>query len=179
MSKAWMPMYWGDYFANTRDLTTLQHGAFLLLIGHYWEHKSLPTNDTQLATIVGLPTRAWKNIKGPIAAKFQDDWKHPRIERELAIAQKKQIQRQLAGHKGGMASVMSRSVLQGQIASTVQAEVKRSLKRNSIERISENEPNGEAKLNIPVTNHISKKERGPFEGSVLLEEVCRQRKWTP
>lgn len=176
MSKVWMPMYWGDYFANTRDLTTLQHGAYLLLIGHYWEHKGLPTDDKKLAVIVGMKTSAWKAIKEPIEAKFLDGWKHGRVEEELATAAKKQAQREAAGKKGGMASVLSRSVLQGQIISTVQAEVQRAVKRTSSDRLIEIEAN----VNGSATNHISKKEDSLFirarDPAVVAEDYRRRKK---
>lgn len=179
MSKAWMPMYWGDYFANTRDLTTIQHGAYLMLIGHYWEHKGLPTDDKQLAVIVGMAPSAWKAIKGPIEAKFLDGWRHGRIEDELTTAAKKQAQREMAGKKGGMASVLSRSILQGQITSIAQAEVKRSVKRISSGRLSEIEANGVTMVNGSATNHISKKDSFLTESSSELEEAVRKKGWTP
>ncbi len=67
----WMPIYWGDYLADTRDLSTLQHGAYLLLMAHSWCHSGrLPTDERQLATIAGLSVREWRKIRGPIAAKL-------------------------------------------------------------------------------------------------------------
>lgn len=178
MSRAWMPMYWGDYFANTRDLTTLQHGAYLILIGHYWEHKGLPTDDKQLAVIVGMTPSAWKTIKGPIEDKFLDGWRHSRIEEELAAAARKQAQRETAGKKGGMASVLSRSVLQGQIASVVQAEVQRTVKRTSSGRLGENEAEEAAAVNGSATNHISKKDsflRSERSVAEIIEEANRRK----
>ena len=62
MGRAWMPLYVGDYLRDTRDLNTLQHGAYLLLIMHYWQHDALPSDDARLAAITGLSVAQWRRV---------------------------------------------------------------------------------------------------------------------
>jgi uncharacterized protein YdaU (DUF1376 family) len=83
---AWMPMYWGDYLGDTGHLTTTEHGVYLLLIAHYWMHRGLPTDDRQLRRIAKISSHQWKKIREVIAPYFSADWKHKRIEQELANA---------------------------------------------------------------------------------------------
>ncbi len=87
MSRHWMPLYIGDYLRDTRRLSTLEHGAYLLLIMEYWTVGSLPTDDRQLARIAGLSIGEWTDIQPIIKTFFTDDWKHARIDRELAEAE--------------------------------------------------------------------------------------------
>jgi len=79
-----MPLYIKDYLADTRRLSTLEHGAYLLLIMEYWQHGKLPTGDDDLAFIVGLPLKRWLAIKPRIASLFKDGWRHKRIDEEIA-----------------------------------------------------------------------------------------------
>lgn len=84
MSRPWMPLYIADYLADTSHLTTVQHGAYLLLIMHYWKRGSLPEGDEQLAAITRMTAADWKKAKPIVQAFFSDGWKHLRIEKELA-----------------------------------------------------------------------------------------------
>jgi len=107
MSRPWMPFYWGDYFADTRHLTTIQHGAYLLLIGHYWQHGGLPTDDATLKRIVGVSGQGsenqWRSICKAIAPFFeQPGWRHRRIDEELQKSEIIRTKRQISGRIGGL-----------------------------------------------------------------------------
>lgn len=84
MSRPWMPLYVADYLADTGHLTTVEHGAYLLLIMHYWRHRGLPNDDAQLARIARLNPPLWDGMRETIRAFFDGTtWTHSRIDREL------------------------------------------------------------------------------------------------
>jgi len=162
MSRAWMPLYVGDYLRDTRDLSTLQHGAYLLLIMHYWQHDSLPADDRQLALIAGLAPAIWRRIGAPIKAKFRDGWKHKRIEAEMAKADRAVMQRRRAGYSGGLKSGVARAIAQGEAIIAAQARATRAL---ALKR-SGSEASGQAKTKRPPTNHNQRIESSSDSPSV-------------
>lgn len=103
MSTPWMPLYVADYLADTRRLSTVEHGAYMLLIMDYWRIGGLPNDDRKLARIVGLSESEWAEIRDNIAELFQDGWTHKRIENELEKAKAKNERRVEAGRRGGVA----------------------------------------------------------------------------
>jgi len=105
MSRAWMPLYIGDYLADTGHLTTVEHGCYLLLIMHYWRNGGLPTDDVLLARIARMTPVEWADARPVVAGLFSDGWKHKRVEFELTQAARISE----AGRKGGQASAAKRS----------------------------------------------------------------------
>ena len=101
-------MYWSNYFGDTRHLTRGQHGAYLLLIGHYWMTGSLPDDDNQLATITGSTPEEWRVDKPILQAFFFDGWRHKRIEAELRRYDEKTGKLRAAGKKGREVSAFNR-----------------------------------------------------------------------
>lgn len=88
---AWMPMYWGDYAKHTGHLSALMHGAYLMLIKHYWcTGGPLPDDDAQLWRIACCDTPSqWKKIRPVIERLFSvaiGVWRHRRVDRELERA---------------------------------------------------------------------------------------------
>ncbi len=100
MKRPWMPFYVGDYLAKTAHLTTEQHGAYVLLMLHYWANGGLPTNDQELMAIARMDAGKWQSNCLAIARFFTRDWKHHRIEEELAKVKTISEKRALAGLKG-------------------------------------------------------------------------------
>lgn len=86
MSHAWMPLYVADYLADTGHLSTLEHGAYMLLIMHYWQTGGLPDDDRKLARIARLQLDQWQEIRDTLADLFGPRWEHKRIDAELAHA---------------------------------------------------------------------------------------------
>src|SRR3546814_8122762 len=81
-----MPLYVADYLADTGHLSTVEHGAYLLLIMHYWQSGGLPDDDKKLARITRLSPREWAGVRETVAEFFAADWRHGRIDMEMARA---------------------------------------------------------------------------------------------
>lgn len=94
MAKAdiWMPLYIGDYLADTMELSTEQHGAYLLLLMAYWKNGgALSSDPRRLAAIARMPLDAWSNAQAMLESFFdtQTDpalWIHERAEEEIQKA---------------------------------------------------------------------------------------------
>jgi uncharacterized protein YdaU (DUF1376 family) len=112
MNRPWMPLYIGDYLGDTGHLTTTQHGAYLLLMMHYWRKGGLPDDDRQLAAISGLTLQHFRYQQPTLQAFFFDGWKHKRIDGELEKMFRISQGRSRAGYKGGIKSAMSRMRLE-------------------------------------------------------------------
>jgi uncharacterized protein YdaU (DUF1376 family) len=91
----YMPLFIGDYLADTMHLSTEQHGAYLLLLFHLWRRGAVPDDDTALAKITGLSRSSWANARGVLAEFFRIEngfWQHGRVERErMRVAARQQI----------------------------------------------------------------------------------------
>lgn len=91
-SDIWMPLYIGDYLADTQLLTTEQHGAYLLLIMAYWKNGgAIPNDDAVLAKVCGLSLRRFKSQKKTLLNFFkvsENELLMPRIDEEIKKAEK-------------------------------------------------------------------------------------------
>jgi uncharacterized protein YdaU (DUF1376 family) len=119
MKRPWMPLYVGDYLGDTGHLTTAQHGAYLLLMMHYWRKGELPDDDRQLSKITKLPLKTWCEYRPTLQDFFHSGWKHKRIDAELERMMRVSEKRAIAGQKGGLGSALSRMKLENTARSRI------------------------------------------------------------
>jgi uncharacterized protein YdaU (DUF1376 family) len=109
MQRPWMPFYVNDYLGDTEHLSTLQHGAYCLLLFSYWRRGGLPSDDQQLANITKMPLDEWLIHRSVLKAFFYDGWKHQRVETELKRTMARITKAREHGQKGGLMSAFNRS----------------------------------------------------------------------
>ena len=90
---AWMPLWIGAYLADTMSLTTVQHGAYFLMLMAYWrEQKALPDSNEELRSITKTDKSEWKKMR-PTLEKFfrigDGVWWHKRVEAEMAASRER------------------------------------------------------------------------------------------
>lgn len=81
-----MPLYIADYLAGTGHLSTVEHGAYLLLIMYYWSKGGPPESDEIARRITKMDNRQWSKSCNILRSFFHDGWRHQRIDAELAKA---------------------------------------------------------------------------------------------
>lgn len=86
-SRPYLPFYCADYLADTIHLSTVEHGAYFLLLMAYWQTgKPLPNDDQILASICRVSPYLFKKIKKNLLNFFKIFDKnliHVRLEVEL------------------------------------------------------------------------------------------------
>jgi uncharacterized protein YdaU (DUF1376 family) len=80
----WMPLYIGDYLADTIGLTNSEHGAYLLSMMKYWR-KGESLTPKELREVCGKDIDRVCNFY----TIESNRWHHKRIDQELATARKR------------------------------------------------------------------------------------------
>lgn len=105
-----LQLYVGDYLADTLDLTTEQHGAYLLLLMTMWRHDaSLPNDPAKLARIARVSARRWHLVWDAIGHYFYEDGhsiRNKRLDREHQKAVSISQKRSASGEAGGRAKAL-------------------------------------------------------------------------
>lgn len=101
----WMPIYWGDYARDTGHLNSAGHGAYLMLIKHYWcTGEPLTDDDDELWRVACCDSkRDWLKLRPKVSKLFRisdGKWRHKRIDTEMERAAKKTQAKAEAGRLG-------------------------------------------------------------------------------
>ena len=87
-----MPFYTGDYLRDTRHLSPLKHGIYLLLLMHCWDSKGpLPLDEHECAGIANCRSHdeieSLRYILQQFFTKAEDGWYNNRMQREIERAE--------------------------------------------------------------------------------------------
>lgn len=99
-----LPLFTDAYLADTRHLTTEEHGAYLLLLMEAWRRPEccLPDDDVLLSRLSGLSVQRWAEVKPVVMSFWKRDgrrkvWTQKRLSKERGyVAEKSQSQRDKA-----------------------------------------------------------------------------------
>lgn len=105
-----MPLFVGDYLADTTHLTCTEHGAYILLLMSMWRAGgALPDDPGKLARFARCSTGQWARISDTILAFFDRAdgvISHGRLVREMAKHAVAVEQRRQAASNGGKAKAL-------------------------------------------------------------------------
>ncbi|WP_332815964.1 YdaU family protein [Ramlibacter sp.] len=103
----WMPFYPADYLRDTMDLTTEEHGAYLLLILAAWQEGGALDNDQEaLRRITRLSKAQWDRARPRLQRFFEvagGKWLQKRVRREWEKARANTERKSRAGTVGAKA----------------------------------------------------------------------------
>jgi uncharacterized protein YdaU (DUF1376 family) len=99
-----LPVWTDAYLADTRHLSTLEHGAYFLLMMEAWRRPtcSLPDDDVMLARLAGLDAATWSTVKPVVMEMWKLDrrrkvWTQKRLSQEREyVSEKSRSQRDKA-----------------------------------------------------------------------------------
>jgi uncharacterized protein YdaU (DUF1376 family) len=88
-TKFYQPFRWGDYLRDTGSLSLLEHGAYLRLIGEYWNTgKPIPADASRIRRACGVQSdEDAKSAQYVLERYFYLDgevWRHKTIDEDLA-----------------------------------------------------------------------------------------------
>ncbi len=90
-----LPFFTDAYLSDTRHLTTIQHGAYLLMLMTAWRAPdcSLPDDDCYLARITGMDKRTWASNKATLLSFWRlndkQKWEQGRLKDERNFVEQK------------------------------------------------------------------------------------------
>lgn len=105
MSFAYLPLYTGDYLRDTRHLTPLRHGIYLLALMHCWDSKGpMPLDEQECSGVCNCRSAdeidALRYILNRYFIRMEDGHYNARMQREVERSEAISGVRSDAGKKG-------------------------------------------------------------------------------
>lgn len=105
LSFAYLALYTGDYLRDTRHLSPLKHGVYLLLLMHCWDQKGpLPLDEQECSGVANCRSsdeiEALRYVLDRYFVRMDDGWYNRRIQREIERSHAIGLKRKAAGALG-------------------------------------------------------------------------------
>ena len=97
----YMRFYVADYIGDTMHLSTLEQGAYILIICSYWQKQEPPTEE-KMHRVARMKPAEWQEIRDTMSELFtikKDVWHHKRIDTELKAVRTQAKRNREAGLK--------------------------------------------------------------------------------
>ena len=116
-----LPFFTDAYLADTRHLTTEEHGAYLLLLMCAWRTRGccLKDNDRLLARIAGVSPTRWRRLKPNLVEFFTVTdglWQQKKLSYVYDTVAKKVARNRTNGARGGRATAAKHKNTTGHIS---------------------------------------------------------------
>ena len=149
-ARPWFALNPGDYLRDTQALSLEEHGAYIRLLCHAWNHDGeIPKDARRLGNILGVHTNKAKTLWGFVCGFWYETptgFRQNRMDRELAYAAEISAKRAEAGKRGGQASAEAKAQASGLPSYNPQSTVRVLLNTKELVDFPETDPskgNGE------------------------------------
>jgi uncharacterized protein YdaU (DUF1376 family) len=201
MSFAYMPIFTGDYLRDTRHLTPLKHGVYLLALMHCWDSKGpMPLDEQECAGICNCRSadeiESLRYVLGRFFVRMDDGHYNHRMQREVEKSEALSRVRSEAGRAGYEAKAKHLPSKSQAIAKHEPLSPSPSLSLNKKEERKNTSPSAPADVDEQVWNDfkaLRKAKRAPITDTAIkgireqaalanltLEdalEICCKRGW--
>jgi len=111
-----LPLFTDAYLADTRHLTTEEHGAYLLLLMCAWRTRgcALKDDDLLLSRIAGVSKARWRRLRPSLSDFFlvhNGQWQQKKLSHIYETVSKKVERNRMNGAKGGHAKALKKKAV--------------------------------------------------------------------
>lgn len=146
-----MPIYIGDYLSDTSELTAEEHGAYLLLLMHYWQKQGVIGSDIErLSRVCKTDVKTCSFILGYYFSLEDGNYKNKRADEEIGNAESRRLASSENGKKGGRPPKNN-------------LEKTRSFSVGNLEKSSSPSPSSLQELNTTCTSYSTDTPKAPPE----------------